>query len=54
MSRSISGFKAGVAGTYNKATYLDERRRALTKWVAFIDETVTGKRSTAKVVRLRK
>jgi integrase len=50
----ISGFKAGVAGTYNKAIYLDERRHALEKWAAFIDETVTGKRSTSKVVRLRK
>jgi integrase len=50
----VSSFRAGVAGVYNKATYLDERRRALEKWAAFIDEIVTGKRSTAKVVRLRK
>jgi integrase len=50
----IAGFKSGVAGTYNKATYLDERRRALKKWAAFLDEIVTGKRPTAKVVRLRK
>jgi integrase len=49
----ISGFKAGVAGVYNKALYLDERRRALEKWAAFIDETVTGKRLAAKVVHLR-
>lgn len=28
----ISGHKAGVAGTYNKALYLAERRRALNRW----------------------
>src|SRR5262249_17353203 len=50
----ISGFKSGVAATYNKAIYLDERRRALEKWAAYLDEVVSGKRSTAKVVRLRK
>jgi integrase len=50
----ISGFKAGVAGVYNKALYLDERRRALERWAAFIDETVTGKRSAARVIHLRK
>ena len=50
----VSGFKSGVAGTYNKAEYLDERRRALKKWATFVDETVTGKQPAAKVVRLRK
>lgn len=50
----VSGFKSGVSGVYNRATYLDERRRALEKWAAFLDEIVTGKRPTAKVVRLRK
>jgi integrase len=49
----VSGFKAGVSGIYNKATYLDERRRALEKWATFIDEIVTGKRP-GKVVNLRK
>ncbi len=28
----VSGHLAGVAGTYNKALYLDERRRALNLW----------------------
>jgi integrase len=28
----VSGHKAGVAGTYNKALYLAERRRALSRW----------------------
>jgi integrase len=31
------GAKAGVAGVYNKAVYLDERREALTKWAGFVD-----------------
>ena len=32
------GAKAGVAGVYNKAVYLDERREALQAWVGFIDK----------------
>ena len=28
----VGGHKAGVAGVYNKALYLDERRRALERW----------------------
>jgi len=43
------GHKGGVAGTYNKALYLDERRRALERWGAHIMELVTGKRAKAKV-----
>ena len=50
----VTAFKSGVAGIYNKASYVAERRRALEKWAAFLDEIVTGKRPTAKVVRLRK
>jgi integrase len=46
------GHKAGVAGTYNKALYLDERRRALERWGAHIMELVTGKRAKARVVDL--
>ena len=30
------GHRAGVAGVYNKALYLPERRRALERWAAFI------------------
>jgi len=50
----VSGFKSGVSGVYNKATYLDERRRALEKWAAFLEGIIAGKQPTAKVVRLRK
>jgi integrase len=39
----ISGHKGGVAGVYNQAEYLDERRDALERWGAHIMELVTGK-----------
>jgi integrase len=32
----ISGAKAGVAGTYNRATYLKEKRETLERWAAYI------------------
>jgi integrase len=36
----ISGrAKAGVAGVYNKALYLNERRQALTAWAKFVGKT---------------
>jgi integrase len=44
----VSGQLAGVAGTYNKALYLDERRRALTLWGSHIESLIVGKR--AKIV----
>jgi len=49
----VGGHKGGVAGTYNKAIYLEERRRALDLWGAHIMELVTGKRAKARVVDLR-
>jgi hypothetical protein len=36
----VSGHKAGVAGTYNKALYLEERRKALEAWGRYVEETV--------------
>ncbi len=32
----VSGFRAGVAGVYNKALYLDERRQAFDAWAAHV------------------
>src|SRR5262249_9146222 len=49
----ISGHKAGVAGTYNKAAYLDDRRRALERWGAHIMELVQGTPRKAKAVHLK-
>jgi hypothetical protein len=34
----VSGHKAGVAGTYNKARYLDECRAALDRWAEWIEQ----------------
>jgi integrase len=36
----ISGHRAGVAGTYNRATYSAEKRAALTAWAAKMAEAV--------------
>jgi integrase len=38
----VSGHKAGVAGTYNHALYLDERTQALIAWGRFVRELVGG------------
>ena len=44
----ISGSaKAGVAGVYNRALYLDERRTALERWAEWINKM---KRSGSKQV----
>ena len=47
----VSGHLAGVAGTYNKAVYVDERRRALTLWGAHVEGLLRAK--TTNVLRLR-
>lgn len=46
------GHQAGVAGKYNKALYLDERRRALQRWADHLHELVTGEAQAAQIVRL--
>jgi integrase len=48
----ISGAKAGVAGTYNRALYADEKRVALERWAAHIAALVEGK-AAANVVPMR-
>jgi integrase len=48
------GHQRGVAGTYNKAEYLAERRRALARWADYVLAVVTGEESTAQVVQLMK
>jgi integrase len=47
----VSGHKAGVAGVYNRATYLPEKTAALNRWAEHVQAIVTGK--PAKVVPLR-
>jgi integrase len=48
----ISGSRGGIAGVYNKAALLDERRAALERWATHIERLVSG-RPTKKVVPLR-
>ena len=38
----VSGHKAGVAGIYNRAKYVDEMREALELWANKVDEIVGG------------
>jgi hypothetical protein len=39
----ISGHKAGVAGIYNRATYLPEKTDALTRWAGHLIAVVEAK-----------
>jgi integrase len=50
----VGEHKGGVAGVYNKALYLDERRRALERWGEHIEAIVSGRTTKAKVVNLRR
>jgi integrase len=43
-----SGAKAGVAGTYNRAVYLDERAKALEAWAGYVLQSV-GERGGQEV-----
>jgi integrase len=47
------GHQAGVAGVYNKAEYLTEKRRALTRWADHVLAVGTDVPSTAQVVQFR-
>jgi integrase len=48
----ISGAKAGVAGTYNRAAYASEKRAALERWASHVEGLVSGR--PANVVKIRK
>jgi integrase len=50
------GHQSGVAGTYNKAEYIVEKRRALERWAEWVDGVVTGQpsKASAQVVHLPK
>lgn len=47
ITNHISGHKSGVAGRYNKAAYLPERRQALELWRAHIAALAAAKRNSA-------
>ena len=38
----VSGHRAGVAGTYNRAVYGDEKRAALERWARHIEELASS------------
>ncbi len=48
----VSGAKAGVAGTYNRAQYAPEKRAALERWASHVEGLVSGRK--AKVVSIRR
>lgn len=48
----ISGHRGGIAGVYNRAEMLPERRAALLRWAQHVQGLVSGK--PANVVRLRR
>jgi integrase len=54
VERILAHVQGGVAGIYNKADYLDERRRALERWADWVDAVVSGKQPEGKVVNLRR
>jgi integrase len=47
----VSGYRAGVAGTYNRSTYMREKRAALDRWAEHLMAIVEGR--PAKIVPLR-
>jgi hypothetical protein len=47
------GHRSGVAGTYNKATYLAEKRRALQRWAEYVNAVIEGRTGDDRVVSLR-
>jgi integrase len=45
----VSGFRSGVAGTYNAHQYAEERKVALARWAARVESIVNGNPSTVVV-----
>jgi integrase len=50
----VSGAKAGVAGTYNRAAYAPEKRAALERWAAHIEGQVSGRAAAIMPLRGRR
>ena len=48
----VSGARAGVAGTYNRAAYSDEKKLALERWADHVEGLVTSR--TSKVVPMKR
>jgi integrase len=50
----VSGAKAGVAGTYNRAAYLPERKAALERWAKHVAGLVIGKPASVVPIRVQR
>jgi hypothetical protein len=51
LANHVSGHKAGVAGVYNKATYVAEKRQALDRWADHLLAIVEGRESNVTPLR---
>jgi integrase len=47
----VSGHKGGIAGVYNRATYVREKAEALARWADHVNSIVTGERGTVTPLR---
>ena len=47
----VSGFRAGVAGVYNRSSYAAEKRQALDLWAAHVESLVSGQASNIVAMR---
>ncbi len=47
----VSGARAGVAGTYNRAAYAAEKRAALERWADHVETLVTGRKGKVTPIR---
>ncbi|MGE0750822.1 MAG: tyrosine-type recombinase/integrase [Variibacter sp.] len=47
----VSGARAGVAGTYNRAAYSEEKRAALARWATHVHGVVSGKKNNVVSIR---
>jgi integrase len=50
----LSGHKAGIAGTYNGAEYLEPKTEALAEWAKYVTAVIEGRDADAEAMRKRK
>ena len=48
----VSGHKSGIAGTYNRAAYREQKKTALQRWGDWLEAVVTGRKPASKVLAL--
>jgi hypothetical protein len=47
----VSGTLAGVAGIYNRATMMTDRKAALERWASHVEGIVTGRQANVTAMR---